>query len=70
MTATELLQTKHIGTRRCHVTINGKAYNKLKDVANDYPVSYHQIKLWHRMLRQDIITHEQFENWVINGQKS
>lgn len=70
MTEAELLQTKHIGTRRYHVTINGKAYSKLKDVANDYPVSYHQIKLWHRMLRQDIITHEQFENWVINGHKS
>ena len=70
MTEAELLQTKHISTRRYHVTINGKVYNQLKDVANDYPVSYHQIKLWHRMLRQDIITQDQFENWVIKGQKS
>lgn len=70
MTEAELLQTKHIGTRRYHVTINGKVYNQLKDVANDYPVSYHQIKLWHRMLRQDIITQDQFEYWVIQGHKS
>lgn len=69
MNEAELLQTSRIATHRYHTTINGKAYSNLKDVANDYPVSYYQIKLWHQMLRQDLITQEQFENWVINGHK-
>lgn len=70
MTEDEMLQTKRIGTHRYHTTIKGKSYSKLKDISKDYPASYHQIKLWHKMLRQDIITQEQFENWVINGHKS
>lgn len=69
MTEEELLQTDKIGSHHYHTVINGKKYLRLKDITNDYPASYHQVKRWHILLRQNIIDQETFERWIINGEK-
>lgn len=68
-TEDEVLQTKRIGSHHYYATINGQQYTKLKDIADVYPASYSQIKLWHRELRQSIIDQATFEAWVIAGKK-
>lgn len=68
-TEDEMLQTKHIGSHRYYAVINNQQYTKLKDITNDYPASYNQIKLWHKELRQGVIDQATFEKWVIAGKK-